>query len=121
MRYAYIDDVASTFSGWIAKVTVDTDSDTREIYEVFLPEKWYENEDLAMEVCAYSGYYFSTLTDDSRTAVINALGVAEKIWRWGDLAIRYLIEYVGDYDLDEATDTIVRYGGSVTLLENNED
>jgi hypothetical protein len=122
MSYYYheIDTVSKVSNGWVAEITVD-DNDVRTRYEVTLPDEWIDDSELTMEVCAFAGYYFSLTSDDSKSALINALGVAEKIWRWGDLALRYIVEIVAEDSLTELTDTLYRYGGTVTLLEEEEE
>ena len=122
MSYYYheIDNTSKVSNGWIAEITVD-DNDVRTRYEITLPDAWIDDREFTMEVCAFAGYYFSLTSNDSQTALINALGVAEKVWKWGDLALQYLVEIVATDSLTELTDTLYRYGGTVTLLEEEEE
>ena len=62
------------------------------LIEVVMPDKWYENTELFGRVCAYAGYK-SAQEDYS-----NNMGesIAEKPWKWGDVALEYLTEYYAD-------------------------
>lgn len=98
------------YSGWTGRVEIE---DKRLWLNIFLPDNWYNKVEFFGEVCAYAGYQNASSTYD----LGNALDVAYKPWKWGDMAMRFIVEELRHKDVEDLADTIRHYGGTTTVTE----
>lgn len=89
------------------------------LIEVVMPDKWYTDTELFGRVCAYAGYK-SAQEDYS-----NNMGedIAEKPWKWGDVALEYVTEYACEMadNYEEFTRYMAMYNVNVSDYQDEEE
>jgi len=114
----YTSHPAQSDHGWVCRVSVKERHTTNKTYlEVTLPISWYGNVLLYGYVCALAGYDNAHSTYDFS----NAERVAEKPHKWGDLALKYLVQECKYDSVEDFTEAIEYYGGTVNESHYTED
>jgi hypothetical protein len=74
------------------------------LIEVVMPDGWYSDTELFGQVCAYAG--FKSAREDEYQ---NNMGyeIAEKPWKWGDVALEYVTEYA--CEMSDTYEDFTRY------------
>ena len=73
------------------------------LIEVVMPDYWYTNTELFGRVCAYAGY--KSAQEDFSTNMGEE--IAEKPWKWGDVALEYVTEYA--CEMSDTYEDFTRY------------
>lgn len=89
------------------------------LIEVVMPDGWYSDTELFGRVCAYAGY------KSAREDYSNNMGedIAEKPWKWGDVALEYVTEYACEMsdNYEDFTGYMSMYNVSVSDYQDEEE